>query len=113
MRIDTHFHFAPPDYHRALHRHPVRRTVPAWTLADSERAMERNGVDIGSYSAAAGVYFGDQAEANELARIVNEAAAGWSGNRRAVRCARRIPLPDTDAAFASSSTRSMCSRSTA
>jgi 6-methylsalicylate decarboxylase len=101
MRIDTHFHFAPRDYHRALQRHPVGPTVPAWTLADSERAMERYQVDIGILSAAAGVYFGDQTEANELARMVNEAAAELvAESPTRFGALASIPLPDTDAAFA-------------
>lgn len=101
MRIDTHFHFAPPDYHRALQRHPVGPTVPAWTLDDSEAAMERYRVDVAILSAAAGVYFGEQSEANDLARMVNESAADLvAESPPRFGALASIPLPDTDAACA-------------
>jgi 6-methylsalicylate decarboxylase len=63
--------------------------------------MARYGVDVAVLSAAAGVYFGDQAEATELSRIVNEAAAEIvrSDGRRFGALAS-LPLPDVELEYA-------------
>jgi predicted TIM-barrel fold metal-dependent hydrolase len=63
--------------------------------------MARYEVDVAVLSAAAGVYFGDQAEANELSRIVNEAAAEVvKSDARRFGGLASLPLPDVDAALA-------------
>lgn len=63
-------------------------------------AMARYGVDVAVLSAAAGVYFGDQAEATELSRIANEAAAEIvRSDERRFGALASLPLPDVDAAI--------------
>jgi 6-methylsalicylate decarboxylase len=101
MRIDLHTHFSPAAHYERLQRYPVGASVPQWSIEATHAAMTRYEVDVAVVSAAAGVYFGDQAEANELSRIVNEAGAEIvrSDNRRFGALAS-LPLPDVDAALA-------------
>jgi predicted TIM-barrel fold metal-dependent hydrolase len=100
MRIDAHAHFAPAAYHTRLQRYPVGATVPAWSRELTEAAMARYQVDATVLSAAAGVYFGDQAEANELARLVNETAAELvRADAARFAALASLPLPDVAAAL--------------
>jgi 6-methylsalicylate decarboxylase len=101
VRLDLHLHFSPPEYHARLQRHPVGAAVPSWSFDAMEAAMAKYRVDKAVISAASGVFFGDQAEANELARMINEAAAAIvrddPGRFGAL---ATLPLPDPDAAIA-------------
>ncbi len=63
--------------------------------------MTRYRVDKAVISVASGLYFGDQNEANELARMVNEAGAEIvSADRTRFAALASLPLPDDDAALA-------------
>src|SRR5262245_56774022 len=101
MRVDLHIHFAPSEYHARLRRYPVGAAVPEWSFEGMDAALAKYRVDAAVLSAASGVFFGDQGEANELARMVNEAAAAivrGDGTRFAALAS--LPLPDVDAAIA-------------
>jgi 6-methylsalicylate decarboxylase len=100
MRIDLHHHFSPVAHRERLLRYPIGATVPEWSMAATETAMARYGADAAVLSAAAGVYFGDQGEATELSRIVNESAAEIvKSDARRFGALASLPLPDVDAAL--------------
>lgn len=101
-RIDAHAHFAPPEYlERVQRRAGGTLPVPPWQLSDSLEMMARYGIDASVISVSPpGVFMGDQAEANELARLVNEAGAQIVRDRPAQFAALAcLPLPDLDAAM--------------
>jgi 6-methylsalicylate decarboxylase len=101
MRIDLHHHFSPTAHRQRLLRYPAGANVPEWSIEATEAAMARYGADVAVLSAAAGVYFGDQGEAKELSRIVNESGAGIvKSDRRRFGALASLPLPDVDAALA-------------
>lgn len=63
-------------------------------------AMTKYRADAAVLSAAAGTYFGDQAETTELSRIVNETAADIvKSDERRLAALASLPLPDVDAAI--------------
>ncbi|MFD2415630.1 amidohydrolase family protein [Amycolatopsis pigmentata] len=80
-KIDVHTHFLPEPYVETLVRHDINWTggvdLAAWTPKAHLRFMDEWGIDVGVLSCLAetGVYFGDQREANELARNVNDIGA--------------------------------------
>jgi predicted TIM-barrel fold metal-dependent hydrolase len=79
-RIDVHHHVIPPVVAKAMGRHGVTKVggadLPRWTARASIRTMDLYGVQTAVTSLSApGVYFGDLAEACELARASNEFSA--------------------------------------
>jgi predicted TIM-barrel fold metal-dependent hydrolase len=79
-RIDVHHHVVPPVVAKAMSRHGVTKVggadLPRWTVHASIRTMDLYGVQTAVTSLSApGVYFGDLAEACDLARASNEFSA--------------------------------------
>lgn len=100
MRIDLHHHFSPAEHYKRLQRYPIAASVPKWSMEDTEAAMQQYEADAAVLSAAAGVYFGDEAEAIELSRIVNEAAAEIvKADERRFGALASLPLPNVEAAL--------------
>ena len=103
MRVDAHVHVMPPSYLSALERAFGERppgVVPS-SPADLLELMERYEIDAAVVSLGPpGVHFGDGPQAAELARRVNEEAAGLvrsdPGHLAAL---ATLPLPDVDAAI--------------
>jgi len=107
-RFDVHHHILTPEYVEELAKVSVVEAggVPLaqleqWKPEDSLAVMDRNGIDAALLSVSSpGLCFGDAAKAREMARSLNEFAAG---------CARRwpgrfgffatLPLPDVEAAL--------------
>ena len=79
MRIDTHQHMIPPAYRKMLDetgRSAAGWTTPKWDPAEALAMMERESIATGVLSLSApGVHFGDDGQARDLARIVNEYGA--------------------------------------
>jgi 6-methylsalicylate decarboxylase len=105
--IDVHTHFLPEPYVDALVRHGINWTggvdMAAWSAKEHLAFMQAWGIDAGVLSCIAetGVYFGDQREATELARDVNDIGADVvreHPDRLGVFGA--LPLPGVDAALA-------------
>jgi predicted TIM-barrel fold metal-dependent hydrolase len=104
-RIDTHLHVVPPSYAAWLRGRGITaggRDIPEWTVDTALELMDGANVATGILSVSTpGVHLGDDAEARDKAREVNEFAAGVS---------RRLPgrfgffatltLPDVQGAIA-------------
>jgi predicted TIM-barrel fold metal-dependent hydrolase len=104
-RIDTHSHIVPPDYGAWLRRRGADAgglLIPDWSVDAALDAMEARKVRTSIVSVSTpGVHFGDDREARDMARAVNEYAAS---------VARRHPdrfgffatltLPDVEGALA-------------
>jgi 6-methylsalicylate decarboxylase len=101
-RIDAHAHFAPPEYlERVQRRAGGKLPIPPWQLEHSFEMMAQYQIDASIISISPpGVFMGDQAEANELARLVNETGSSivkaHPAQFAALAC---LPLPDLDAAM--------------
>jgi predicted TIM-barrel fold metal-dependent hydrolase len=106
-KIDVHAHYLPQPYRAALlaagHDRPDGfPQVPAWSVEEHVDAMDRLGIATSLLSISSpGVYFGDETNARNLAREMNEIG------RRAVMdhpgrfgLFASLPLPDVDAAIA-------------
>ncbi|MGI4802405.1 MAG: amidohydrolase family protein [Janthinobacterium lividum] len=101
--IDVHHHLSPPEYIARIGR---RTTLPAvttdWTPEASLADKNRTGVRTALLSITTpGLWFGDTAEATEVARACNEYALslvqqylGWFGSFAA------LPMPDVNATLA-------------
>jgi len=102
-RIDAHVHILPPDYRAELERRALLPPgIPPWSPELVDRLMARHDIDAAVLSLAPpGVFFGDQALADELARLVNERTAEFvaSAPERFAGLAV-LPLPDVEAALA-------------
>jgi predicted TIM-barrel fold metal-dependent hydrolase len=103
MRIDSHAHVLPKDYIDAIPEPggnlPKPPIVSVEMLADmmGRYAIDRAVVSVGP----PGLYFGDQSQANELARLVNETMASIRDSDPGTFAALgMVPLPDVDAALA-------------
>ena len=104
-RIDVHQHLLPPRYREALEA--AEQTAggwptPQWDVEAAIAMMDEVGIETGVLSISApGVHFGDDAQARELAREVNDYQAELVKDRPgrfghfAV-----LPLPDFDGAVA-------------
>jgi len=101
--IDVHHHILPPPYLKAIEgrigAQGLLGKVPDWNPGISLDAMDRNNISAAITSISApGVYFGDAAEAADLARACNEYAAQMKSDHRgrfgffAV-----LPMPNVDA----------------
>jgi 6-methylsalicylate decarboxylase len=101
-RIDSHAHFAPAPYlDRVQRRAGGKLPIPPWHLDVSLEMMARYAIDASIISISPpGVFMGDQGEANELARLVNETGSSIIKSHpsqfAALAC---LPLPDIDAAM--------------
>ena len=105
-RIDVHAHFVPDFYARALLsagiEHPDGiKAAPEWTEDSSLAVMDRLDVQVAILSISTpGVHFGNDSDAIELARAVNEeAAAIRSRHPGRFGSFASLPLPDVDAAL--------------
>ena len=103
MRIDAHTHIAPSAYIDAI---PLPGgnlgKPPVVTVEELEEMMDRYAIDAAVVcTGPPGLYFGDQGQANELARLTNEEMAGVlrRGPERFAALGM-LPLPDVDAALA-------------
>jgi len=96
-RIDVHHHLFPPNYRSAL---AAANAAPlaAWTVEQSLAEMDKSSIQTAILSLSPpGLWFGDAAQARNLARIVNDYGAkvrqdfpGRFGLFSA------LPLPDTE-----------------
>lgn len=106
QRIDVHHHILPPDYVRIVGDARIGPLIvagrtPEWTPRHSIDAMDRNGISTAITSISApGLWFGDDAQAQRLARHCNDYAAGlrsaFPGRFGVFAC---LPLPDVDASL--------------
>lgn len=80
QRIDTHHHIVPPAYRAWLQGRGVTAgglPIPEWSLDGALDLMDAAGVRASVLSVSTpGVHLGDDAEAGDKAREVNEYAAG-------------------------------------
>lgn len=78
-RVDTHTHIVPPDYGAWLRRRGAAAgglPIPDWSVEAALDAMEMRKVCTSIVSVSTpGVHFGDDREARDMARAVNEYAA--------------------------------------
>ncbi len=78
-RIDTHHHVVPPSYGAWLERNGMRAgglPIPKWSADAALALMDKCGVRTAILSVSTpGVHLGDNAEARDKAREVNEYAA--------------------------------------
>ncbi len=103
FRIDVHHHLYPPEYLARLGRHlKVPLIMSTWTPERSLDQMDCAGIRTALLSITApGVWFGDPAEARQLARISNEYGAGLKrdhAGRFGLYAA--LPTPDLDGSLA-------------
>ncbi|MET8745603.1 amidohydrolase family protein [Streptomyces sp. NPDC004728] len=104
-RIDVHHHIVPPVWAETLAERGMNSggwAIPAWSPESAIAMMDEQGIATGIMSVTSpGVYLGDDADARDLARTVNEYSAEAVKDRpdRFGHFAS-IPLPDTDAAVA-------------
>jgi 6-methylsalicylate decarboxylase len=103
MRIDAHAHVIPAAYVDAIPPPGGNLPKPPIVSADDlEAMMARYAIDRAVVSVGPpGLFFGDQGQANELGRLVNEQMAAVR-DRDPQRFATlgMVPLPDLDAALA-------------
>lgn len=105
--IDVHAHFVTPSYVQAAlaagHVHPDGMPgYPQWSPEEHLDFMDRTGIRASLLSISSpGVHFGDDAAARELAREVNEYAAGLVKDHpdRFGHFAS-LPLPDVEGSLA-------------
>jgi predicted TIM-barrel fold metal-dependent hydrolase len=103
MRIDSHAHVLPADYIEAIPQPGGNLPKPPVVSVEMlEQMMDRYAIDRAVVSVGPpGVFFGDQGQANELARLVNERMAAIRDRDPAKFAALgMVPLPDVDAALA-------------
>jgi predicted TIM-barrel fold metal-dependent hydrolase len=78
-RIDTHFHVIPPDYSAWLRSRSIEAgglALPEWSRDGALATMDRFGIETAILSVSTpGVHLGDDVEARQWARTVNEYAA--------------------------------------
>lgn len=104
-RVDVHHHIVPREYVKALNSLGITKTsgvtFPQWSENMMFDVMDRNGIRAAITSISSpGVYFGDSAFAQELARICNEFSANLvHGNPQRFGAFATLPLPDVDAAL--------------
>lgn len=101
--IDVHHHLSPPDYvTRIGRRTPLQPLVTGWTPEASLAEMDRTGVQVSLLSITTpGLWFGDVAEAREVARACNEYAAGLARQHPGrFGSFAALPMPDVDGTLA-------------
>lgn len=105
--IDVHAHFVPEFYRDASIAAGIARPdgmpgYPAWSAEEMIAVMDRQKIARSILSISSpGIYFGDEAQARQLARDVNQEAAGLT-TRYPGRFGffASLPLPDLDASLA-------------
>ena len=103
MRSDAHTHVVSQAYLDAIPAPPGGMPKPpAVELGGLEAMMARYAIDRAVVSTGPpGLFFGDQGQANELGRMVNEEmAAIRSSDPQKFATLAMLPLPDVDAALA-------------
>jgi len=103
-RIDVHHHFSPPAWvavaqGRGTSAAPLQTANTTWTPAQSIEDMDRGGVSAAVVSITnPGLWFGDKAVTNRLARTCNEYGAKlMQDHPTRFGLFAAMPLPDVDA----------------
>ena len=99
-RIDVHHHFAPPAWVAEVKGRPLLNTANTkWTPAQSIEDMDRGGVGAAVVSITnPGLWFGDRAVTNRLARACNDYGATLvQDHPTRFGLFAAMPLPDVDA----------------
>lgn len=105
-RIDFHHHVVPPVYRETLAKQGIAEVggvpFPAWTPAQMFQNMDTLRISKALMSISSpGVYFGDAAFADDLARRSNDALAELrTGNPKRLGAFASLPLPDIDRSLA-------------
>lgn len=107
LRIDTHSHMVP-DFYRAaavaagFEKPDGMPGIPQWSPELALATMDRLGIGTAILSVSSpGVHFGDDRAARELARKVNEFAAGLRNEHpRRFGFFASLPLPDVEGSLA-------------
>ena len=104
-RIDVHQHIVPPTWAQFLADRGLTSggwAIPTWSASGAIAMMDQQGIATGVLSVTApGVHLGDDAQARELARAVNEFGAEVvkdHPNRFGLFAS--VPLPDVEGALA-------------
>jgi predicted TIM-barrel fold metal-dependent hydrolase len=104
-RIDVHHHFTPPGYFQESAADRARRglsgTPPAvqnWSPQRSVEEMDKNGIATSMMSiATGGIWFGDRAQTQRLARQTNEFGTKMIGDHKGrFGLFAVLPLPNVD-----------------
>ena len=105
--IDVHAHFTTPEYIDAASRSGFEfpdgmKGYPTWSVDDHLALMDANGIATSVLSMSSpGVHFGDNAQAAEIARLVNDtAAAARADHPGRFEFFAALPLPDVQASVA-------------
>jgi predicted TIM-barrel fold metal-dependent hydrolase len=101
-RIDVHHHFAPPAWVAEVKGRPLLNAANTrWSPAQSIEDMDRGGVAAAVVSITnPGLWFGDRAVTNRLARACNEYGAKLvQDHPTRFGLFAAMPLPDVDAAL--------------
>ncbi|MCO5066698.1 MAG: amidohydrolase [Rhizobiaceae bacterium] len=98
--IDVHFHAMPPRYRDAvLQALGTSVRTPEWSPDLSLSMMDRHGIGCAVLSLSApGVHFGDDAQANDLARACNDDLAAAAASSPRIGAFAVLPLPDVERA---------------
>lgn len=104
-RIDTHHHIIPPAYRDWLRSRGITAggmPIPEWSVESALDLMDSSGVRTAILSVSTpGVHLGDDAEAREKAREVNEYAAAVARQTpRRFGYFATLTLPDVEGAIA-------------
>lgn len=104
-RIDTHQHLIPPEYRRRLDARGMTAggwPTPHWDPDAAIAMMDQEGIATGILSLSApGVHFGDDGEARESARMINEyGAALVNGRPERFGYFACLPMPDVEGSIA-------------
>ncbi len=102
-RVDVHHHLTPPAWVQRLSpRMPLAPVQRDWTVAKTLDDMDRAGTETAILSVTSpGLWFGDAAEARDLARASNDYAATLVRDHgRRFGSFAALPLPDVDGALA-------------
>ncbi len=101
-RIDVHFHAMTPAYRRALTDKPLGAIIrtPGWSPGLAVEYLDRQGTTTGILSLSIpGPHLGNDTEAGNLSRRVNEEFASYIAARpQRFGAFAAIPLPDVDGA---------------
>jgi 6-methylsalicylate decarboxylase len=104
--IDVHHHFVPDEYRTALISAGIDRpdgmpAVPAWTEASAIAFIDQMGIDTAYLSISTPGVFFEGSIATNLARMVNETAAGLiTDHPGRFGGFATLPLPDVDSSLA-------------
>ena len=99
FRVDVHHHLYPPEWMaRAGRVYTMLPVMTGWRIENSLDQMDKAGIRTSVLSVATpGVWFGDAAEARQLARLCNEYGAGIVREHRdRFGFFAMLPLPDIE-----------------